>query len=89
MIDCIEFGSSWRVEVNNVFFLILLVKENVEFDKMKLGDRVGVGAVIAGLCSFEYPFTLLERAPKNLKKKLTKFEGDTLNSERRYCSTKS
>ena len=71
------------------FFLILLVKENVEFDKMKLGDRVGVGAVIAGLCSFEYPFTLLERAPKNLKKKLTKFEGDTLKSGRRYCSTKS
>lgn len=45
------------------FFLILLVKENVEFDKMKLGDRVGVGAVIAGVCSFEYPLTLLERAP--------------------------
>ena len=47
------------------FFLILLVKEYVEFDKMKLGYRVGVGAVIAGLCSFENPFTLLERAPKN------------------------
>lgn len=46
------------------FFLILLVKENVEFDKMKSGDRVGVGVLIAGLCSFEYPVTLLERAPK-------------------------
>ena len=43
------------------FFLIL--KENVEFDKMKLGGGVGVGAVIAGVCSFEYPLTLLERAP--------------------------
>lgn len=43
------------------FFLIL--KENVEFDQMKLGDTVGVGAVIAGACLFEYPFTLLERAP--------------------------
>lgn len=46
-----------------MYFFFLILKENVEFDKMKLGGRVGVGAVIAGVCSFEYPLTLLERAP--------------------------
>lgn len=62
MIDCNGVGSSWIVVVNNVLFFLIL-KENVEFDKMKLGGRVGVGAVIAGVRSFEYPLTLLERAP--------------------------
>lgn len=46
-----------------MYFFFLILKENVEFDKMKLGGRVGVGAVIAGVCSLKYPLTLLERAP--------------------------
>ena len=50
-----------------MYFFFLILKENVEFDKMKLGGRVGVGAVIAGVCSL-YPLTLLEKAPLNKKK---------------------
>ena len=49
----------------NTMYFFPILRENVEFDKMKLGDRVGVGAVTrgGGGGSLESPLTLLERAP--------------------------
>ena len=55
----------------NTMYFFPILRENVEFDKMKLGDRVGVGAVTRGGGGFVR--ISVDTAGKSaLKKKLTK-----------------
>lgn len=56
----------------NTMYFFPILKENVEFDKMKLGDRVGVGAVTSGCVFVRISVDTAGKNAFKLKKKLTK-----------------